>query len=90
VVKVYASQPRDNGFEPWSGHDHVSLYDKSIDWFQEADSKMINTISQSSLNKCLNQYITMTRNGQTFKQQQQPFVTHGSESVWLESLETWM
>jgi hypothetical protein len=24
----------------------------------------------------------MTRNGKTFKQQQQSFVTHGSESVW--------
>jgi hypothetical protein len=42
VVKVSASQPRDYGFEPYSGHDHVSSYDTSTGWFKEADSKVIN------------------------------------------------
>jgi hypothetical protein len=42
VVKVSASQPRDHEFEPYSGHDHVSSYDTSTGWFQEADSKVIN------------------------------------------------
>jgi hypothetical protein len=44
VIKVSASQPRDNKFEPYSGHGHVSAYDTSTGWFQEADSKMINII----------------------------------------------
>jgi hypothetical protein len=38
VVKVSASQPRDHGFEPYSGHNHVSSYDTSTGWFQEEDS----------------------------------------------------
>jgi hypothetical protein len=42
VVTVSASQPRDHWFEPYSGHDHVSSYDTSTGWFQEADSKVIN------------------------------------------------
>jgi hypothetical protein len=42
VVKVSVSQPRDHGFEPYSGHDHVSSYDTSTGWFQEVDSKVIN------------------------------------------------
>jgi hypothetical protein len=42
VVKVSASQPGDHGFGPYSGHDHVSLYDTSTGWFREADSKVIN------------------------------------------------
>jgi hypothetical protein len=41
VVKVSASQPRDRGFEPLSGHDHVFLYDTSTGWFQEVESKVI-------------------------------------------------
>jgi hypothetical protein len=41
VVKVSAAQPKDHGFEPYSGHDHVSSYDTSTGWFQEADSKVI-------------------------------------------------
>ena len=34
--KVSASQPRDRGFEPHTGHDHDSSYDTSTGWFQEA------------------------------------------------------
>jgi hypothetical protein len=41
VVKVSAFQPRDNGFEPYSGYDRASLYVTSIGLFQEADSKVI-------------------------------------------------
>jgi hypothetical protein len=41
LVKVSASQPNDNGFEPYSGHDHVSSYGTSTGWFQEANSKVI-------------------------------------------------
>ena len=40
--KVSASQPWDHGFEPHMGHDHVSSYDTSTCWFQEADSRVIN------------------------------------------------
>ena len=40
--KVSASQPRDRGFEPHTGHDHDSLYDTSTGWFQESDSIVIN------------------------------------------------
>jgi hypothetical protein len=52
--KVSASQPRDNGFEPYLGHDPVSSYGTSSGWFQEKDSEVINTyklqelVSQSS------------------------------------------
>jgi hypothetical protein len=42
VVKVSASQTRDYGFDPYSGHGHVPSYDTSTGSFQEADSKMIN------------------------------------------------
>ena len=40
--KVSASQPRNRGFEPHTGHDHESSYDTSTGWFQEADSRVIN------------------------------------------------
>ena len=40
--KVSASQPRDRGFEPHTGHDHDSSYDTSTGWFQEMDSRVIN------------------------------------------------
>ena len=39
--KVSASQPRDPGFEPQTGHDHDSSYDASTGWLQEADSRVI-------------------------------------------------
>ena len=39
--KMSASQPRNRGFEPHTGHDHDSIYDTSIGWFQEADSRVI-------------------------------------------------
>ena len=39
--KVSASQPRDHGFEPHSGHDHDTSYDTSTGWFHEADSRTI-------------------------------------------------
>ena len=29
MVKVFAVQPQDNGFEPHTGHDHDSSYDNS-------------------------------------------------------------
>jgi hypothetical protein len=41
VVKMSASQPRDHGFEPLLGQDHVFLYDTST-CFEEADLKVIN------------------------------------------------
>jgi hypothetical protein len=55
VVKVSACQPRDHGFEPYSGHDHVSSCDTSTGCVQEAGSKVINIscknwFLQSSLN----------------------------------------
>jgi hypothetical protein len=37
-------------FEPKSGHVNVSSYDISTGWFQDADSKAIKLVSQSSLN----------------------------------------
>jgi hypothetical protein len=39
---VSASQLRDHEFDTYSGRDHVSSYDTSTGWFQEADSKVIN------------------------------------------------
>ena len=30
---VSASQPRDRGYEPHTGHDHYSSYDTSTGWF---------------------------------------------------------
>jgi hypothetical protein len=42
VVKVSVSQPRDHGFEHFSGYDNVSSCDTSTGWFQELDSKVIN------------------------------------------------
>jgi hypothetical protein len=42
VVNLFAFQPRDRGFEPYSGHYHVSLYETSTGWFKEAGSKVIN------------------------------------------------
>ena len=39
--KESASQPRDRGFEPHTGHDHDSSYDTSTGWFQEADTRVI-------------------------------------------------
>ena len=39
--KVSASQSRDRGFEPHTGHDHDSLDDTSTGGFQEADSRVI-------------------------------------------------
>jgi hypothetical protein len=41
MVKVSVSQPMDHGSEPYLGHDHVSFYDTSTGWFQEAGSKVI-------------------------------------------------
>ena len=41
MVKVSAFRPKDRGFEPHQGHDHVSAYDTSTGCFQEADSKVI-------------------------------------------------
>ena len=35
--KVSASQPRDRGFEPHTGHDHDSSYNTSTGWFKETD-----------------------------------------------------
>ena len=40
MVKVSASQPRDPGFEPHTGHDHDSSYDTSTGWFEEEDSRV--------------------------------------------------
>ena len=37
--KVSASQTRDRGLEPHTGHDHDSSYDTSSGWFQETDSR---------------------------------------------------
>ena len=34
MTKVSASQPRDCGFEPYTGHDHDSSYDTSNAWFE--------------------------------------------------------
>jgi hypothetical protein len=48
VAKV-VSQPRDHGFEHYSGHDYVSPFDTSTGLFQEADSKVIH-ISCKNLN----------------------------------------
>ena len=31
--KVSATQPRDRGFEPHTGHDHDSSFDTSTGWF---------------------------------------------------------
>ena len=39
--KVFASQPRDRGLAPHTGHDLDSSYDTSTGWFQEADSRVI-------------------------------------------------
>ena len=39
--KVSASQPRDRGFEPYTGGDHDSSYDTTTGWFQEVDSRLI-------------------------------------------------
>ena len=36
AVKVSASCPKNHGFEPHQGHDHVSPSDTSTGWFQEA------------------------------------------------------
>ena len=33
--KVSASQPRDRGFEPHTGHDHDSSNDTSTGWFRK-------------------------------------------------------
>ena len=41
IDKVSASQPRDRGFEPYTGHDHDSSYDTSAGWFQEVGLKVI-------------------------------------------------
>ena len=38
---VSASQPRDCGFEPHTGHGHDSSYDISNGWFQEAELRVI-------------------------------------------------
>jgi hypothetical protein len=38
---VSAFQVRNHGFELYLVHDHVSLYDISFGWFQDADSKVI-------------------------------------------------
>jgi hypothetical protein len=52
MVKLSASQPRDYGFEPLSGHYH----DTSTGWFQEVDlnlsdlHKLQEPVSQSSFN----------------------------------------
>ena len=51
--QVSVSQPRERGFEPHKGHNHDFLYDTSTDWFQGADSGVINIsfleiVSQSS------------------------------------------
>ena len=40
--KASASQPWDHGFEPHTGHDHDFSYDTCTDWFQEADTRVIN------------------------------------------------
>ena len=37
IDKVSASQPWDCELKPHTGHDHVSSYDTSTGWFQEAD-----------------------------------------------------
>jgi hypothetical protein len=55
--KVSTSQPRDHGFEPYSGHDHVSSYDTSTGLFQEADSKVINISCKNFTQSCLNKYV---------------------------------
>ena len=39
--KMSASQPRDRGFEPHTGHDHDSSYDTSTSLFHEANSRII-------------------------------------------------
>ena len=41
--KVSAPQRPDRGFEPHMGHVLDSSYDTSTGWFQEADSRVINT-----------------------------------------------
>ena len=39
--KVTASQPRDRGFEPHTGHNHDSSHDMRPSWIQEADPRLI-------------------------------------------------
>ena len=39
--KVSAPQPRDRGFEPYTGHDQDSSWDTSTGWFQAADLRVI-------------------------------------------------
>ena len=41
MVEVSASQPRNRGFEPHTGHDHDSSYETSTGWFHEMDSRVI-------------------------------------------------
>jgi hypothetical protein len=41
MAKMFASQSKDCGFKPNSGHDYVSSFDTSNDYFQEADFKVI-------------------------------------------------
>ena len=41
MVKMFAYQPRDYGFEHHMGYDHVSSYDISSGWFQEAYLRII-------------------------------------------------
>jgi hypothetical protein len=48
VVIVSASQPRDHGFEPYFGHDHVSSYDINTGGLEY---KLKELVSQSSLDK---------------------------------------
>ena len=38
MVTMPASEAQDHGFKPHKGHDHDSLHDTSIGWFQDADS----------------------------------------------------
>jgi hypothetical protein len=62
VVKVSASQHRDHVFEPLSGHDHVSLYDTSTGWFQEADSKVIDISSKNFIYRMNSEHFVIFRN----------------------------
>jgi hypothetical protein len=48
MIKAFASQPGDHGFELYLGHGHVSSCGTSTSWFLEADSKA-NNISCKNL-----------------------------------------
>jgi hypothetical protein len=55
VVNVFASQPRDHGFELYSDQDHESKFDTSTDKFQAATRKYFSKLRTIEVElMCLN------------------------------------